>query len=143
MTAKEDLFAKKIAGYLDRDSALLRSGTAYRLQLARAKALDRLADTVTETAPASGVTIAGAHGVAGGGVAGGRGGLRGHPLWSSRGLWLGIALIIVGGVVFQQWQATQAAREIEETDAAILSSDLPIDAYLDRGFHNWLTQVGD
>jgi len=143
MTAKEDLFAKKIAGYLDRDSAALRSGAAYRLQLARAKALDRLADAVAETAPASGMAITGAHGLAGGGTAMGRGGLRGHPAWSSRSLWIGIALIIAGGVFFQQWQAAQAAREIEETDAAILSSDLPIDAYLDLGFHNWLKQVGN
>jgi hypothetical protein len=143
MTANEDLFAKKIAGYLDRDSALLRSGTAYRLQLARAKALDRLADAVAEGAPASSVTLSGAHGLAGGGVAGGHGGLRGHPLWSSRGLWIGIALIIVGSVVFQQWRESQAATEIEETDAAILSSELPIDAYLDRGFHNWLKQVSN
>jgi hypothetical protein len=33
--------------------------------------------------------------------------------------------------------------ELEETDAAILSSDLPIDAYLDRGFQNWLTRTSD
>ena len=29
-------------------------------------------------------------------------------------------------------------REIAETDAAILTSDLPIEAYVDRGFQNWL-----
>jgi hypothetical protein len=28
--------------------------------------------------------------------------------------------------------------ESKETDAALLSSDLPIDAYLDRGFQNWI-----
>ena len=41
-------------------------------------------------------------------------------------------------VYYQYWQAAQQARDIEETDAAILSSDLPIEAYLDRGFQNWL-----
>ena len=143
MTAKDDLFAKKITGYLDRNSAELRTGTAYRLQLARAKALDRLADAVGETAPASAIAMSGAHGLAGGAVMGGRGGARGHPLWTSRSLWIGVALILAGGVIFHEWQATQAARDIEETDAAILSSDLPIDAYLDRGFHNWLKQVSN
>jgi len=34
-------------------------------------------------------------------------------------------------------------QEIAETDAAILSSDLPIDAYLDRGFQVWLKHDGD
>jgi hypothetical protein len=139
MTANEDLFAKKITGYLDRGSDELKSGTAYRLQQARARALERLAEA--ETAPAVG--MAAAHGLAGSGSMSGRTGLRGHPLWSSRGLWVGIALIIAGGVFYHQWQATQAAREIEETDAAILSSELPIDAYLDSGFQNWLRQVGN
>ena len=32
----------------------------------------------------------------------------------------------------------QQVSEIEELDAQILSSDLPIDAYLDQGFRNWL-----
>ncbi|MET0440381.1 MAG: DUF3619 family protein [Casimicrobiaceae bacterium] len=39
---------------------------------------------------------------------------------------------------WQQWQAVQQVREFEELDAQLLSSDLPIDAYLDRGFQNWL-----
>jgi len=53
-------------------------------------------------------------------------------------LWIG-ALLFVGGVLYYQyWQSTQQAREIEETDAAILTSGLPIEAYLDGGFQNWL-----
>jgi hypothetical protein len=61
--------------------------------------------------------------------------------WASGRLWLGIALIVVAGFGFQQWQAYQQLNDIEETDAAILSSDLPIDAYLDRGFQNWLKRA--
>jgi hypothetical protein len=57
---------------------------------------------------------------------------------SNAWLWLGILLIVTGGFVYQQWQAYQYLSDIEETDAAILSSELPIDAYLDRGFQNWL-----
>ena len=139
MTADESDFAKKIAGYLDRGSADLKAGTAYRLQQARAHALARLGEGAT----VPNLTLSGAHGVAGGSSMPTRSGLRGHPLWSSRGLWVGIALILAGGVFFQQWQATQQVKEIEETDAAILSSDLPIDAYLDRGFQNWLKHGND
>ena len=44
MTTRDDDFAKKITTYLDRGAADLKAGTAYRLQLARAEALARLAD---------------------------------------------------------------------------------------------------
>ena len=33
---------------------------------------------------------------------------------------------------------TSARPEVEELDALLLTDDLPIDAYLDRGFQNWL-----
>ena len=41
---------------------------------------------------------------------------------------------------YQQWQLYQQTREIEELDVQILTSDLPIDAYVDRGFQTWLTK---
>ncbi len=129
MTPSDDIFAKKIATYLDHSAADLKPGVAYRLQLARAEALARLADPARSAA----LRVAGAH--AGGGsitTGGGRG------FWASGRLWVGIVLIVAAGFGFQQWQAYQQMNDIEETDAAILSSDLPIDAYLDRGFQNWL-----
>jgi hypothetical protein len=61
-------------------------------------------------------------------------------LWKSGRLWFGIAAIVVATLAWQQWQVYQQTREIEELDAQLLSSDLPIDAYLDRGFQNWLTR---
>ena len=130
----DDIFAKKITTYLDHGVADLKSGTAYRLQLARAEALARLADPVrvTQAQAVAGASVAGA---GSGTLSGGRGtGSRG---W----LWLGIALIVAAGFGYQQWQAYQQLNDIEETDAAILSSELPIDAYLDRGFQNWLKRA--
>ena len=47
-------------------------------------------------------------------------------------------MIVAASAAYQHWHSAQQIRELEETDAAILSSDLPIDAYLDRGFNNWL-----
>ena len=41
---------------------------------------------------------------------------------------------------WQQWKAYQQANELADIDVQILSSDLPIDAYLDRGFQTWLTR---
>jgi hypothetical protein len=128
----DDIFSKKITTYLDQGVADLKAGTAYRLQLARAEALARLADP--QRAPATRLAVAGA-GSRSGTAGGGRG-------LSSRGwLWIGILLIVAAGFGFQQWQAYQQLNEIEETDAAILSSELPIDAYLDRGFQNWLKRA--
>ena len=40
------------------------------------------------------------------------------------------------------WHQQQRAAEIEELDALLLSSDLPIDAYLDQGFATWLKRRG-
>lgn len=45
------------------------------------------------------------------------------------------------GVAFAltySWGQKQRAAEVEELDALLLTSDLPIDAYLDRRFHAWL-----
>jgi hypothetical protein len=36
------------------------------------------------------------------------------------------------------WTNSQQAADIEEIDAGLLTSDLPIDAYLDKGFDAWL-----
>ena len=115
--------AKKITRYLDRGTAGLKAGTAFKLQRARQHALARL--SAPQHAPE--FALAGA----------------GGPFGSRRVLadvriWLGILLFVGGIVSFQYWQTAQQARDIEETDAAILSSELPIEAYLDRGFQAWL-----
>jgi len=116
--------AKKITGYLDRGTTELRAGTAYRLQLARQEALARLG----EPKRASELILAGA----GGGTLGGR------RLFGDARIWVGVLLIVGGVLSYQYWQSVQQARDIEETDAAILTSELPIEAYLDRGFQAWL-----
>ena len=129
MTSEDKDFAKKLTTYLDDGTAKLKAGTAYRLQLARQEALARLGQP--ERAPALRMALAGA----GGAAPSTRGPARTRSnVW----LWIGILLIVTGGFVYQQWQAYQVLSDIEETDAAILSSELPIDAYLDRGFQNWL-----
>ena len=53
---------------------------------------------------------------------------------------IGRLLLIAGAAAFgwQQWRAFQQVQEFQDLDAQILSSELPLDAYLDRGFLNWL-----
>jgi hypothetical protein len=126
MTPREDEIAQKIKSYLDAGTAGLKPGIAYRLQQARARAVETLTKgEVTAVEPAFALA--------------GRGGnRRGRSLlqpWALGGVLL-IALAALFG--WQQWQAFRQVQEFEELDALLLSSDLPIDAYLDRGFQNWL-----
>jgi len=126
---RESETAKKITTYLDAGTDALKAGTVYRLQQARAAALASLG-------AAEGVTgLQMAHALAGAGMPVG----RTRPVLGGLRLWLGVAAFVaVAGFGWQQWKAVQQVREVEELDAQILSSDLPIDAYLDRGFQNWL-----
>jgi Protein of unknown function (DUF3619) len=133
MMRDHEEFAKKLTGYLDAGTADLRAGTVYKLQLARARALERLG-----AEPERVVAAGTAHAFAGAGSArAGGGGVR-------KGAWIGfalaVALLLATGYGYQQWELHQQTREIEEIDAQLLSSDLPIDAYLDRGFQTWLTR---
>ncbi len=127
MTGSDEQFARKLTALLDRSAAEIPSGIAYRLQQARARALD--GGPVSQAEPA--------HALAGNAGAMHRTG-GGKPLWAQWRLWAGIAAIAVAGWGWQQWQAYQMVQTYEELDAQILSSDLPIDAYLDRGFDAWL-----
>jgi len=122
----ESEISTKIARYLDTGAADLKAGTTYRLQLAREQALARLADPKR----ASELALSGAGG--GGTMGGGR-----HVLADVR-VWVGVLLIVGCVLYYQYWQAAQQTRELADTDAAILTSDLPIEAYVDRGFQNWL-----
>jgi hypothetical protein len=49
-----------------------------------------------------------------------------------------VAALAIGLTAIYTWQQNQRIAEVEEIDALLLADDLPIDAYLDRGFQNWL-----
>ena len=51
---------------------------------------------------------------------------------------LSLAVLAGGAAGIYNWQQNQRIAEIEEIDSQLLTDDLPIDAYLDRGFQNWL-----
>jgi hypothetical protein len=62
----------------------------------------------------------------------------GSPLSFVPRMLLPMAVLILGLIAINQWRETQVAAEIEEIDAAVLTGDLPLDAYLDKGFDAWL-----
>jgi hypothetical protein len=100
-----------------------------RLRAARERALERRR-TAREPALAwaqnSAATVLGAFG-----------GTAGFALR----LLLAAALLAVGLFAIHSGQQVQRAADVEELDAMLLTDDLPIDAYLDRGFEAWLRKV--
>ena len=134
--SREEEFGRAVKAHLDHGAAEVRAGVAYRLQQARAAALARAAEPAT----APGGLLRQAHGLVGIGGAG-EPQRATRPLLLQPRVWLGIALLAAALFGFQQWTAWQELEELEDLDAQILTSDLPIDAYLDRGFQQWLTTV--
>ncbi|HLX82059.1 MAG TPA: DUF3619 family protein [Burkholderiales bacterium] len=129
-------FANKIRQALN-ESARLDGASgarvAERLRAARERALARRRiSAASEREPA----LAWARSTAAG-VIGGFGGISGFSL---RAL-LPTALLVAGLISIYSWQQAQRAADIEELDAQLLTDDLPIDAYLDRGFETWLKKV--
>ena len=62
--------------------------------------------------------------------------VTGNP--ASAGFTLAGAALILALVGLQYWHRMPTVEEIEEIDAAILTGDLPINAYLDNSFDTWL-----
>jgi hypothetical protein len=102
---------------------------AERLRAARERALERRR---VARAP----SLAWARGSAAT-IIGGFGGTGGFSLR----LLLATALLAAGLVAIYSGQQDQRAADVEELDARLLADDLPIDAYLDRGFEAWLKKV--
>ena len=105
------------------DQALdLDAATLTRLKVARQQALarQRVSEPVFVLAWADAVV----------------GRLSGNP--ASASIVLTGAALILALVGIQYWQRAPSVEELAEIDAALLTSDLPINAYLDNSFDTWL-----
>jgi hypothetical protein len=118
---EQDL-ANKIARHLDEAADQLPPSTVYRLRAARETALAHAREPALTHA---GVGV----------LAGGTGWLS-----SPRALMrvAGLILIIFLLVYWQRLQQPQPPAEYADIDAALLTDDLPVTAYLDEGFEVWL-----
>lgn len=117
----QDKFGYQIKQRLDQ-ALDLEPATLNRLKVARDQALAR--QRMTEPAFA----LAWADAVVGR--------LSGNP--ASASIALAGAALILALVGMQYWQLQPSVEEIEEIDAAILTGELPINAYLDKSFDTWL-----
>ena len=116
-------FANRIRQALNKRTAQLSPVATERLRAAREQALSRQKVAQPEQAVA----------------------LAGHAPriernWTGFSLrWLLPAAVLVLGLsVIFVWQKSFRVTEVEDVDSRLLTDDLPIDAYLDKGFQAWL-----
>jgi hypothetical protein len=119
-----DEVAGKIVALLDHGVEDLDAPTRERLAAARAVAMSRYRE---RPAPVWGLAWAASalfHG-------------REHRLHSARYVIAASALVLaLAGITY--WQTLTPGNDFTEVDLSLLTDDLPINAYLDKGFDTWL-----
>lgn len=129
----EQQFAEQIRLALDESTDRLPYRVTYRLQAARLAALGRMAET--RAAPEESLALSSALGggalTLGGDPSSGGGPAR----WGRLAMGMLSALAVaVGLFVISEWSEMDKADEAAEIDMAVLTDDVPISAYADRGF---------
>ena len=127
--AMESRFARSIAACLSESAATVAPDVAERLRFAREKALE-LARHAREGSVAQGV------GVTASGTA--TIGFSQSPWWLRFASVLPLFALVGGLVLIQDWQNRAQISVAAEVDEALLGDDLPINAYRDPGFSEFL-----
>jgi len=123
MNQPEHELAKKLVQYLDYGVDHLEPGVRERLAAARRSALSHY----RREQPQSVLGLA----------------------WAGRAAWLGdarharqlvlLSALLLSAAAYFYWPANGGpASEIAELDASLLTDELPVNAYLDKGFDSWL-----
>lgn len=128
-------FAYKVRRALDERTAALPENTTHRLAQARKIALARKKPEARKTVFAPVRQLAGA-------FSDGFSNPFDHSLnWLGRvGIIIPLVVLLVGGVSIYQYEQQRHINELAEIDAAVLSDELPINAYLDHGFDSYLAK---
>lgn len=122
----QDRYGRQLAARLDASAAALPHDLSERLRVARLQAMDKYRLMQRETAQVS----------LGGGVAALGGDEQGW--WPRLVSVIPLLALIAGLVAIQVLGTDQIAEDLAEIDAAILTDDLPPDAYADPGFAQFL-----
>lgn len=123
MNAEEHEIAQKIVRELNRGTRSIGDNTVAQLLIAREQALTRYQQTPALRMAGAGQLVMQ---------------MIERPASGARYA-LSLAVLILGlaGIVY--WQSSNGAGgEMADLDARLLIDDLPIDAYLDKGFDSWL-----
>ena len=70
-------------------------------------------------------------------------GSAGNPRYIVSRVVLPALVLSLGLFIVNYWHQAQVAQENAQIDAEVLTGDLPIDAYLDKGFDAWLKRSSD
>ena len=130
--AERDALEAKIGAaakhYLDARASQLSPAVSRRLSEGRRLALVQMNARPAQTAVLNrGGTLA---------QAGGFSDRITDPTFWGAGLLVAIALALYGGM---HWDQNKRAADAAEADMEILSSDVPMDVYFDKGFKTWLS----
>lgn len=115
----ETQFARSVALTLDAGLRQLDSSTSARLSAARHQALARQKRVTVRVG-----RFAGLAGVF-------------HDSRAHLAPWLAAVVLLLVLATGFYWQAQSSLSDLEDVDSALLSADLPVNAYLDKGFDAW------
>ncbi|MFK4447682.1 hypothetical protein ABH944_007891 [Caballeronia udeis] len=137
---KETEFALKVRRALDENINSLPAASLDKLAAARRMAIARKKpEKVAVAAPVFAPSLAGAGAAGSLGAAGpGHAGKRGR--FSRLALAWPLLALVIGLAGIAYWEDQQRTAELADIDAAMLSDNLPLDAYLDHGFNAYLTR---
>ena len=113
-------FALKLAQVLDQGTQELTLETRNKLLAARRRALGKQKTTIASLSLA------------------GLGHFTSDVLLPQARTLVATFALALGVLGTYYWNTFQQAAELEEIDSALLADELPINAYLDRGFRAWL-----
>jgi hypothetical protein len=133
MNTKELAFAYKVRHALDESAQHTPAAIDERLANARKLALSRKKQTVAVQAVAPRAAVAGA----------GSSFFSSHPVgpWLGRiGFVIPLIVLVLGLIGIHQAEKRQQLMEAASIDAAVLTDDLPLSAYLDHGFDAYLAR---
>ncbi|NML33097.1 DUF3619 family protein [Paraburkholderia antibiotica] len=132
-------FARQVRRALDENTADLPPATVDRLAVARRAALARKKPEAV-SAPVFVPAFAGMPAGMGGLPQTEAGPRRRSPLRRFALAWP-LAALVVSLIGIAYWEDHQRTAELADIDAAMLSDDLPLNAYLDHGFNAYLSRA--
>jgi hypothetical protein len=139
LDTKELEFATQIRRALDENTASISPAAVDRLAAARRAALARKKPE-TVTAPVFVPAFAGAAGALTGMPQADAPHRRRSSLRRFALAWP-LAALVISLVAIAYWEDQQRTAELADIDAAMLSDDLPLNAYLDHGFNAYLSRA--
>ncbi len=119
----EHELAGKLVQHLDYGAERLKPGVRERLQAARNAALSQYR---AQPEPVAGLALAGVAAR-----------FTGPGFYDARNL-VAVAAVVLALAGVTYWQVSAPTNDIADIDTSLLTDELPVNAYLDKGFDSWL-----